>query len=185
MRELSPAFIAALENDILFPIFFMEGEFKSGTLRIVTEMKGRVWDGKTWTASGWLIGMSEVEETTDTRSPSFTLGMTGHETPVTIALAEWQQNRDFMMWLGLLDPLTKELIDVVPWYGGLSDISMVSINPTKPGVKLRYKSKLADLTRARVRRQTPEDQAIDFPDDTFYNFINPDAAIHWGADSGV
>lgn len=181
MRLLSADFIAALENDVLYPIFFMEGEFASGTLRVVTDMKDWSWDGKTWTASGWLIGMSEIEETTETRAAAATFGMSGHAAVVAIALDEWRQNRPLTVWLGLLDPVTKALVaDPVVWYSGLSDISLVDINPQKPGVQMRYKSQLADLTRARVRRQAPEDQAIDFPGDTFYNFINPDAAINWG-----
>ena len=62
------------------------------------------------------------------------------------------------------------------------DIGEIDIDPKKPAVRIRYKSRIADLERARERRMTHEDQQIEFPGDMFYQYTGTlsDVVINWG-----
>ncbi len=201
---------AALQEAVVYPIFFFEFEFSNGTLRLWNGGFGDfVWDSKTWSGVGWLLGMSEVEETTETKSTSLTVGLPANAELISIALQNVRRNQPLTIWMGLRgvtgevvigdpdddtalgDPdsglvfgeETGGLLDTpLVWFSGLCDVSLITVDPLNPSVQIRYKSRIADLERARVRRQTPEDQAIDFPNDKFYDFVGPltDARFNWG-----
>ncbi|MBS0542028.1 MAG: hypothetical protein JSR47_24920 [Proteobacteria bacterium] len=187
MRNISEAFAAALGGDILYPIFFYEAEFANGTMNLWTGFGDRVWDGKTWTGIGWLIGISEVEETTDTQATSLTIGLQANQQVVSAALQSIRRNKPMTIWMGLLsdgggDVAKGELIDVQQIFSGLCDISEVDVDPANPAVRIKYSNKLADLERARVRRQTDADQKIDFPEDRGFEYVGAlsDAVLPWG-----
>ena len=235
MRTLTDAYARALQGDILFPIYFFEAEFADGAINLWTGMGERVWDGKTWSGVGWLLGLSEVEEAAETRSTTLTVGLPATTELVSAALAQFRKNKPLTIWQGLLqegilegdpatgivegflemivldgdppsdtfegDPATMiveghvrgELVDgmaegtliddPVQIFAGLAEISEIDVDPGKPSIRFRYASKLADLERARVRRQTHEDQQIDCPGDRFFEFVGPlsDKKIQWGA----
>jgi hypothetical protein len=206
VRDLSAAFAAALDGDILYPIFFYEIEGQSGTLRLWTGFGDRVWNGQTWAGVGWIIGMSEVEESTETRATSITIGMPANTELLSVALLELKRNKPCTVWMGLLsgdlvigdpetdlvlgDPATGLmigadkgiLVDVQQVFAGLFDLAELDIDPGSPQIRLRYASKIADLERARVRRMTNADQQIDYPGDRFFEYVGPltDKVLNWG-----
>jgi hypothetical protein len=206
MRDLSAAFAAALEGEIIYPLYFYEIVGSTGTLRLWSGFGDREWNGYTWSGVGWLIGMSEVEEATETRATSITLGFTANAEVVSIALQELKRNKPCTIWMGLLsegfalgDPSgpvapgepdldiglgveAGELIDVQQVFSGRFDMAELDVDSGAPQIRLKYSSAVADLERPRVRRQTPADQAIDYPDDKFFNFTGAlsDAVINWG-----
>lgn len=260
MRNLPPSVAAALEQPIIYPIYFIEAEFATGTLNLWTGFGERVWDGKTWTGIGWIIGISEVEETAEVKATSLTIGVPSNPEMNSIALGQLRRNKPVTIWEGLLapamvvgDPETGEIVgeeafeylvgdsgtgEVVGdpatletvgdpetgeevgefagdyWVGdpetgevvgesvmtlevgepgglieepyclfkGLCDIGEIDVDPAKPAIRIRYRSRIADLERARERRSTHEDQQIEFPGDMFYQYTGAlsDAVINWG-----
>jgi hypothetical protein len=189
MRNLGADFSEALDADIVYPIFFFEGEFRGGTLRLWTGFGDRIWDAKTWSGVGWLVGISEVEESTNMQATSLTIGLPGNAEVVSIALRNIQRNKPMTIWMGLLAPDASnpdvprgEPLGVEQIFSGLCDISEIDADPANPAVRIKYSSRVADLTRARVRRQTNEDQQIDYPGDRFFEYVGPltDAVINWG-----
>lgn len=260
MRRLSASFLAALDQPILYPIAFFEGEFATGTLRLWTGFGDRAWNGKTWNGIGWLIGISEVEETAEVKATSLTIGLTANQELVSVTLGQIRRNKPLSIWLGLNappvtigDPFTGETIgegavelllgdsgtgELVGdpatletlgdpatgesvgefagdyWIGdpatgetigesilplelgepgglidppylafrGLCDIGEIDVKTDKPAIRIRYKSRIADLERARERRMTHEDQQIEFPGDMFYQYTGAlsDMTINWG-----
>ncbi len=236
MRGLSPEFLAATDQPILYPIAFFEGEFATGTLRLWTGFGDRVWDGKTWNGVGWLIGISTVEETAEVKATSLTIGLKANQELVSLALGQIRRNRPMSIWLGftlpavvLGDPGTGEVLgspaveqilgdpgtgetlgdpgtgetlgeaileEVLgepsrlvdkPYlaFKGLCDIGEIDVKTDKPAIRIRYKSRIADLERARERRMTHEDQQIEFAGDMFYQHTGAlsDMTINWGPTS--
>ena len=181
MRDLDSGFVTALSGDILYPIYFFEMEFATGTLRLWTGIGDRIWDGKTWSGVGWIIGMSQVEETADTQATSLTLSLPANAAVISAALLGIRRNKPMTIWLGLLDA-SGAAIAVEEMFAGLTDISEIDSDPANPAVRIKYTNKIADFERSRVRRQTSEDQRIDYPDDKFFDFVGPltDAVIAWG-----
>lgn len=233
MRNLPPSFAAALEQPIIYPIYFIEAEFATGTLHLWTGFGERVWDGKTWSGIGWIIGISEVEETAEVKATSLTIGVPSNPEMNSIALGQLRRNKPVTIWEGLMsppvvlgDPETGEVLGdaATEWtlgdpgtgetlgdpgtgevlgeaileevlgepgglidepyclFKGLCDIGEIDVDPAKPAVRIRYRSRIADLERARERRSTHEDQQIEFPGDMFYQYTGAlsDAVINWG-----
>ena len=212
MRTMSAAFLAAIEEAVIYPVYFMEAEFGSGTLNLWTGRPGATyqWDSKTWTAVGQLVGFSSVEETGEIKATSLTIGLPATPTLVSLALSEIRRNKPITIWLGLMtrpppyvpgesdagvgeDPyavgelsLYYSLIeDPLIVFSGLCDIAEVDVIPNKPAIRIRYESQIADLERSRSRRATHEDQQIDFPGDMFYQYVGllTDKRANWGGTS--
>lgn len=233
MRALPPGFAVALDQPIVYPIYFIEAEFATGTLNLWTGFGERQWNGKTWSGIGWILGISEVEETAEVKATSLTVGMPSNPELNSVALAQLRRNKPMTIWQGLLtpptvlgDPETGEVLgspateytlgdpetgetlgdpgtgevlgeaileevlgepgglidEPYELYRGLCDVGEIDIDPKKPALRIRYKSRIADLERARERRMTHEDQQIEFAGDMFYQYTGAlsDAVINWG-----
>jgi hypothetical protein len=233
MRNLPPSVAAAFEQPILYPIYFIEAGFATGTLNLWTGIGERVWDGKIWNGIGWVLGISEIEETAEIKATSLTIGMPSNRELNSIALGQLRRNKPMTIWEGLQapavvlgDPETGEVLGAEPtsWtlgdpgtgeelgdpgtgevfgeailqevlgepgglidspyciFKGFCDIGEIVVDAKKPMVRIRYRSRIADLERARERRSTHEDQQIEFPGDMFYQYTGSltDAVINWG-----
>lgn len=183
-RPMSTEMEAALEGDIVYPIYFFEIGFASDTLRLWTGRGERTWDGKTWAGVGWILGMSEVEETSETKAVNFIIGMPANAQVIAIALAEFRRNKPATIWQGLLNA-DGTLIDAPQIIAaGFTDISEIDVNTEKPGIRINCESKFADMERARVRRYTIEDHQIEYPGDLFFSQVGKltDMTLTWGKD---
>jgi hypothetical protein len=183
-RPMSAEMEAALEGDIVYPIYFFEIEFATATLQLWTGFGDRVWDGKTWAGVGWILGMSEVEETSETKAVNFIIGMPANAQVIEIALAEFRRNKPATIWQGLLDADGVLIDDPMIIAAGFTDLSELDINTDKPAIRINCESKFGDMERARVRRYTIEDHQIEYPDDLFFEQVGKltDKTLTWGKD---
>lgn len=208
-RIMSAAMKAALEADILYPVYFFEAETRTSTLRLWTGHPGRTaaWNGQDWLGIGWLIGFSEVEETAEVKATSMTVGLAASAELIEAALAELRRNNKVRVFEGFLTPgwsfgdaaATYVLGDDAPAFEigqpagmliedpieifrGQLDIPEIDLqDPAKPSIRIRYASPLADFEKARDWRSSHESQQIDHPGDLFYEFAGKtDTVISWG-----
>lgn len=208
-RIMTAAMKAALEADILYPVYFVEIENTGTTLRLWTGRPGQTvaWNGHDWLGVGWLLGFSEIEETAEVKATSMTIGMPAVPEVISIALTNLKRNKQAAIYEGFLTPgwsfgdaaATYVLGDDAPAFEigqpagmliedpievfrGLLDIVDTTVDPAKPTLSIRYSSQMADFERARERRATHEDQQIDHPGDRFYEYTGAlsDATITWG-----
>lgn len=182
---MSAAMEAALDGDILYLVYFFEIGFASGPMRLFTGLPGTTyeWNGETWTGIGWLLGMSEIEETTETKATSFSLGTPANEALIAQFQLNFRKNRPVTVWQGLKDPSVGSLLeDPIVIAAGLTDLSQIAIDPAKPTITVSNESRIADLERARVRRYTDEDHQIDYPGDLFFQYVGKlsDKVQTWG-----
>jgi hypothetical protein len=101
---MSAAMEAALSGSIIYPIYFFEIGFADATLHLWTGFGNRDWDGKTWSGVGWILGMSEVEETAETKATNFTIGTPANTALIGKALAQFRKNKPVTIWQALLSP---------------------------------------------------------------------------------
>lgn len=185
-RPMSAEMEAALEASIIYPIYFFEvGVANDEYLRLWTGMGDRSWDSKTWSGVGWILGMSEVEETSETKATSFTLGTPANAAMISLALGNFRKNRPCTVWQGLLSTAGALIDTPLVIASGLTDISEIDMDPEKPAIRISCESRFADLERARVRRYTHEDHQIDYPGDLFFQFVGSlsDKVLTWGKDN--
>lgn len=181
-RPMSAAMEAALEADIIYPIYFFEIGFATASLNLWTGFGDRTWDAKTWAGVGWILGMSEVEETSETKATTFTIGMPANAAVIAIALAEFRKNKPATVWQGLLSSAGALIDTPIVIASGLTDLSEIDTDPGKPAIRISCESRFADLERARVRRFTHEDHQIDYPGDRFFEHVGSltDRILTWG-----
>lgn len=199
-RLMTDAMAAALEADILYPVYFFEIESTGNTLRLWTGKPGQTyaWNGHDWLGIGWLLGFSEVEESAELKSVSMTVGMPAEPEVISVALNHLRRNKRCTLYEGYLtpgwalgndaapdgpyvlgddapafeigEPAGLLVEDPIEVFRGLLDIVETDIDTAQPKLSIRYSSPLADFERARERRATHEDQQIDHPGDRFYEY---------------
>jgi len=178
---MSAAMEAALEADIVYPVYFFEIGFAADTLRLWTGFGDFTWDAKTWSGVGWILGMSETEETAETRATSFTIGTPANAALISACLGNFRKNRPVTIWQGLKDATGALLADPIVIASGLTDLSEIDTDPAAPKIRISCETRIADLERARVRRYTHEDHQIDHPGDMFFQYAaQVDAVLTWG-----
>lgn len=190
-RALTAGFLAALAEGTIRPAIFFEGEFvASGSpsetpsfLRFWTGIGDLDWDGKTWTGTGSLLGLSPIDETRDLQARGFTVSLSGMPSDlISLALGNVRQGKPGTLWLGLFDAAGALIEDPYQLQRGLFDVSVIEDSGDTCTIAARYESRLIDLEKPRVRYYTTEDQRLDYPDDLGFEYVPSlqDAEILWG-----
>lgn len=168
-RDLTSGMQAAVVAKSLTPIFFYEGEFSGGTLRL-TSAAGITWNGQIW-AAGHLIGIGAIEETTEIRASGLQITLGFDASVLQTALAQVRSGKPGRVWIGVLDSSGAIIADPYLAFEGRLDVSDIVMGGEVCTVQIAYESRLIDLERARERRYTTEDQHIEYPDDTGFDGV--------------
>lgn len=187
MRDVTGAVQTALAADKIRLALLFEGEFATGTLRLWTGVGDLSWNGHTWTGAGQLLSASEIRETGDVRATGLTISLSGMpSTLLSVVLQSARQGYGGTVWLALFDAAGAVIADPAITFKGRLDVP--SIDEAEDGctISVSYESRLIDLDRARDRRYTSEDQAIDYPADLGFDYVPSiqDAQINWGVAGG-
>ena len=186
-RNLTSGMATAVASGLLRPAIFYEGEYVSGGasafLRLWTGVGNYVWNTFTWTGGGQLLGITALEETGELKAAGFTVSLSGMPSAlIALALASMKKNRSGKLWLGLFDAAGALIVDPYPIRRGRFDVAVIDDNGTDCTISAKYEDRLVDLQRPRERRYTTEDQAIDYPGDKGFEFVETlqDAKFVWG-----
>lgn len=204
-RELEPSVSGLLEDDVVYPFFAVELLFDgNNVLRMWTGLGDIVIDGVTYFGSGNLLGISEIEETSEIAAKGATIDLTGVPSEVlSLALQEPYQGRICNIYLGLFSvnnfllaesgdyiltesgdkiALEKQDTSLTEIFTGYMDQMNVQEDPNGSVVELKVENKLIDLERQRVARYTSAYQKSQFPGDKGLDFVSSlqDKSIVWG-----
>lgn len=184
-RVIASALEAAIQSNELLPIYFCEFSFDSGTVRLWTGGVGNIiWNGETWTGGGALLKIEPAAETVEMMANSASFILSGmDQTIAALALAEDPRGRSCKVWFDALDSQTGQLIaDAFQLPSGMMDVFTIDDDPSGATIGLSVESSFLRSNHAKVRRFTPEDQALDYPDDTGLRHVArlQDAKVEWG-----
>lgn len=182
-RDMTPAYEAAIEDQHLRPCLFFEGQFPSGTLRLWTGIDDVDWNGETWTGAGGLIGVSEIDETTEVVANGITVTLSGVPVEnVALAINDAQQGLAGKIWIGLLDGNREVIADPVQAFVGRLDVPTITDGAETCTISVTYESRLIDLQRTREFRYTHEGQKLFDAADRGFEFVTSlqDKEITWG-----
>lgn len=182
-RGLTPAMAAAIAAGTVRVALFYEGEFNGGTVRFWSGVGPKTWNGQTWTGGGNLVGITPLDETAQLRSVGFTAYLSGMKASnIATALGAVRQGKPGTLWLAVLDASDAIIADPYQLQRGRLDVALIEDQGDTARISIQYESRLVDLERARTRRYTTEDQAIDYPDDLGFEFVPQlqDRVILWG-----
>lgn len=181
-RDLTLAVADELTQKNLRPIILYEGEFEAGILRLWTGVGELQWNGQTWTGGGIMLGFDTIEETTEIVAAGVNISLSGLASEVVAAaLGQARLGKRGTLWLGLLDAAGQVIADPLQIFSGLLDVPSIQRNGASSTINASYESRLVGLTKPNERRYTPEDQKVEFPDDTGFDYVAglQDASLVW------
>lgn len=171
-RDLDSALAAALSGATLYPVFFYQGEFTTGVLRLWTGVESFSWNGHTWTGAGNLFGISAVREASGIEAVNMTVSLQGPISAlVSAALSESRNGLPGTVWFGLLTAAGALIADPFESFTGRLDRPDIMDDGTNATISMAYESRLIDLLRPRVRRMTHEDQQLRSPGDKGFEYV--------------
>ena len=186
-RNITSAFNTAIKSKVVKPIVGIELEFSDGTLRLwngygnITVTAGG--SSQTFTGTGDMLGMSEIEESDTLSMSGVTLTLAGIKSSlISTALGANYTNRKGTIYLGLFDTSNNVVPDVYTLCKGNMDVLNISEGPATTVIQLKLESRLVTFEKASNRMYTFEDQKVDFPNDLGFEFIPDlqDKEIIWG-----
>ena len=169
-RDLTTVVENALDDDVIEPFFAVEMFFDTQTIRTWTGVGDATLDGNTYTGTGQLLGISQIEETTEIAARGATLTLTGVPSNLlSVALQTPYQGRVCNIYFGVVNGSTYSSLTEI--FSGYMDEMNIDEGPDLSSIELKVENKLVDLERARVRRYTSEYQKSKFPNDKGLDFV--------------
>ena len=181
-RDLTAGVITQLQAASVEVGVLFEGEFASGWVRLWSGVGTLSWDSKSWSGVGTLLGISGIDETNEIRASGLTVSLSGVPSDLlSAALGDARSGKTGRVYLAFFSG-GSIVADPILQFEGRLDVPAIEDGPDTAAISISYESELIDLERARERRYTPEDQAIDFPGDLGFDYVAAlqDAQITWG-----
>jgi hypothetical protein len=110
-RPLSDALVQAVAEPVVYPALLFEGAFRNAdgeleTLRLWSGLGTLHWNDVDWLGEGQLLGVTQIEESTDIKAIGFTVSLSGQKSSnIALALnsAQRSQGRSGKLWLALFE----------------------------------------------------------------------------------
>jgi hypothetical protein len=183
-RGITGSLETATLAEALTPVLMFEGLFDSYPIRFWSGLGEITWNGVSWTGSGTLLSISDVQETAEIKATGVDVLLSGVPSDlISLALLEPYQGRIATLYFGAFDASTGGLIaDPYLLFSGRMDVMTISDGADTGSISLSIESRLIDLEVARERRYENQDQKVDWPNDRFFEFTSSlvDAEIKWG-----
>lgn len=168
-------------SDASFVAFMaVELQFDSGTVRLWNGYGDLAFGGNTYSGTGQLLSISQVEENAEIGAKGVSMVLSGlNSTILSYALNENYQYRIVNIYVGSIASGTASAYKA---FSGRMDVMSISEDGESCTITLTAESRLIDLERPRVRRWTSEDQKALYPGDLGFDFVNSlqEAEIKWG-----
>ena len=182
-RQMTPAYLAAIQSGMLRPALFVEAHFTSGPIYVWSGIGPIAWNGETWTGVGSLGSVSAVEEAATVAAKGITLRLSGIDASLlTGILLEFRVGLPVIVSLGLFDDSSALIPDPVCCFAGQMDQPTLDVDGTTATIAINCENRLVELNVSVDRRYTNEDQQLDHPGDRGLEFVNSiqEAQIYWG-----
>lgn len=171
VRALTAAMAAEIIKPGVRPFLLVELDFAGGPLRLTTRSRDLSFNGQVYGGDGVLLAVSNVEETTEINPAGLTLTLAATAAVRAIMTTAFFQGRRARLWLGFVDAADGVISAPIPLAGGTMDAVDYDDDPAAPVVRLDIVTRLRDLTIARERRWSSEDQKAVFPGDTGLRYV--------------
>lgn len=181
-RDITNDVATQLQAGTVEPALLYEGEFASGFVRLWSGLGPLSWSGHTWTGVGTLGGISDIEETAEIKASGITVTLSGIPSDLIAAvLSDARHGKAGRIYLAFFAS-GAIVSDPTLIFEGRLDVPSIDEGGDSASISITYESELMDLERARERRWTPEDQAIDHEGDKGFDYVASlqDAQIVWG-----
>lgn len=186
-RTLTTEISAEIVKPVLTPVWFIEADFPGGSVRVCTAASTVDWDGKSWTALGYLLAPSPARDTQNIEATGLSITLSGVPSElIATVYGEFAQGRPCTVWLGLLNASGEVIPNPVRINRGRLDAITDEDDGATATITVTVENGLRDLQRPNVRRYTHEEQQRLFPGDLGLQFVPKiqEREIFWGRSGG-
>ena len=178
-RTVTTSLATALSASTIDPFFAFDFYFSSGQLNLWTGLGDVTIGAKTYSGTGNLLEVSNIQETEDIQAAGATLILSGVPSSLlSLALTETYQGRECIIYFGVRSDTT-EMTEI---FSGYMDQMNIQESGETSTIELTVENKLVDLEKPRVIRYTSAYQKSKYAGDKGLDFIEDlqDKDIIWG-----
>lgn len=182
-RDLTAGWIANATARVCRPVIFFEATFISNTLRLWSGIGETTWNSQIWQGNGWLQEPEFPEETDDIEANGMEIILAGVPgAVVSLALQEGKQGASGKVWFGFLNADGTVVDSPYLVFDGKFDYCDITESVAGSIVKIQYETHLLDMERPKEFRYNPRSQALFFPDDRGFEYVDQlqGKNLYWG-----
>ena len=186
-RNLHADTVAAVQRGTVRPIHLVALAFRSGTMRVHTDVGDIAWGGQTWRGVGDLGAVGPVEESVYLRAPVVELTLAGIPTDGTLAAVVADETeyieREAVIYWALRDLVTGAIVrDPDEWFRGWMDSFAVVSRPNNAAIVGTLESELIEWERPSGLVYSDSTQRREFPGDRGLEYVEAqrDVRLKWG-----
>ena len=144
------------------------------------------FDDETYVGSGNLLGISNIEETSDIKATGMSMSLSGLDSNILAEiLTEDVQGTSVEVYFGVLattDNQTVLVDDPYKVFDGFIDTMTIAESGEESTVRVTVENKLITLEKAKSKRYTDQDQKQLFATDKGLEFVDDlqDKSLVWG-----
>ena len=186
-RSIGSDFLSQLNSSEIRPFYAIKMNFTSGELLLNTTYNDLVIGGDTYLASGHILDISPISESSDTRAVGMNISLNSVDSSILSAgLTEDTAGMVVEVHFGVLTTTSNaDAIVNTPYkiFEGFIDTMVLNEDGQNSTLKFSIENKLILLERPTDRRFTDQDQQELFPNDKGCEFVTSlqDKSIAWGA----
>lgn len=182
-RNLTAAQITEITAQNMRPVVFAQLQFTSGIVYLWSGMGSISWNGQTWLGVGNYGNISSLPETSDVAAVGIKLTLSGVPAQfITSALGEVRQGAPVIIYQGFLTTAGGIIANPNIAWAGRMDICEIAESGDTSIITITAESRMLDLNRSRERRYEKQDQLLDFPGDTGFDYqqLLQELSLVWG-----
>lgn len=170
-RAMSAAMAAEIVKPYPRSLLLVELDFPTAPLRLTNRRGDVTFNGDLYLGNGELIEVSQIEETTEVSPAGLTITLAATAGLRNTIATEFYQGRGAQIWLGFIDDTGAVIAAPIAVAGGIMDDADYVGDPEEPTLRLAIATRLRDMSIARERRWSSEDQKATFPGDTGLRYV--------------
>jgi hypothetical protein len=182
-REFSSAYLAELGKSENQPIHLVELQLQGDTVRLTDAHKSVIYGMDEFTRAGHLLGIGDIEESSELNVSAMTVSLSGIDSTITSAFLGHQfHNRSLIVHKAFLDASDSLVYGAKVFEGKITEAG-ISDDPDGGTVSISVNASnhWSDFTRTSGRKTNTSDQQIHFPNDMGFEFADRTLEdIAWG-----
>ncbi len=171
VRAMTAAMAAELAKPKPRSFLLVELDFPTAPLRLTNRRRDVTFNGDLYLGNGELVEVSQIEETTEVSPAGITITLAATAGLRNTLATEFYQGRGARIWLGFIDGAGAVVAAPIALAGGIMDGADFDDDQEEPTLRLSIATRLRDMTVARERRWSSEDQKAVFPGDTGLRYV--------------
>lgn len=190
-RSLSTEMQAVTTAELVRPLTFVRCYFDTANngadsldpLYLWSGIGQITYDSITYVGAGNLLQITDVHENSELTANGITVVLSGIGEPlISKARDADYQGRQLDVLLGAMDENGDIIASPVIIFSGFMDVMNIVDAGDTATISVTVENKLIQFERTRVRRNTAEDQKIDYPTDKGFEFVAEiqEKEIVWG-----